>query len=421
VPLAAGRRGRLPGPGGPALAKRLEALHLTVSGAGLVALSAAGWALANRIGSRAGYLLVYSGLAAMIVSYLASRRRPHLEVERSHISLRTREGQVNPVTITVTSRRRVSALILQEQLHPALGTDVEVPVATLAPGEEVEHRYSFSPTRRGVYPVGPLVAVTTDPFGLTTSQQHLLDAVEVIVHPSTQGVDDRILARMWEDPPMRPPVSKPWPTGFEFYGMRDYVPGDDPRRVVWTAVAKTGRMMVRESEQGITDRVSIILDNSREHHSPGDPSQTFELGIRVAASVAKKHVDDGFSVSLTANGRRLATALRGGRAATLLLDHLARLDLAPSAMKEAGPILMDDARSGAHFVVITPHIDKDTTALLRLVMERGASVTIGSLLWDETDPLSLARAASLGCRAVQIPVGVSITGAFAHQVGGGFR
>ena len=60
--------------------------------------------------------------------------------------------------------------------------------------------------------------------------------------------------------------------------MRDYVPGDDPRRIVWRATARTldpvsgtGRYLVRESEQGITDRVLLLIDTDRAQHSPGRP------------------------------------------------------------------------------------------------------------------------------------------------------
>ena len=46
-----------------------------------------------------------------------------------------------------------------------------------------------------------------------------------------------------EDPPMRPPVSKPWPSGLEFYGMREYVPGDDLRHVHWRSSAKADTLL----------------------------------------------------------------------------------------------------------------------------------------------------------------------------------
>src|SRR3954447_3153287 len=115
--------------------------------------------------------------------------------------------------------------------------------------------------------------------------------------------------------------------------MREYVPGDDLRRVVWAAVAKTGRMLVRESEQGITDHVSIVLDTDVDHHSPGRPSDTFEMAVKVAASVGGRHLKDGFSMSLTTNEERLATMLRGTRARLTYLDALARVDMGHAPLK----------------------------------------------------------------------------------------
>src|SRR4029079_10714291 len=95
----------------------------------------------------------------------------------------------------------------------------------------------------------------------------------------------RRLTRMSEARPFRPPVSRPWPSGFEFYGMRQYAPGDDVRRVVWRAFARPGQLLVREAEQGIVDRVTILLDQDVTHHAKGEVSGSFEAAVRVAGSV----------------------------------------------------------------------------------------------------------------------------------------
>src|SRR5205823_7575865 len=117
------------------------------------------------------------------------------------------------------------------------------------------------------------------------------------------------------DPPIRPPVSTPWPSGLEFYGMREYVPGDDLRRVVWRAAARTGTLMVREAEQGITDHITIILDTDRGVHSRDAEglSESFEAGIRVAASLGVRHLRDGYEIRVETNGGPLTRSLRGAR------------------------------------------------------------------------------------------------------------
>src|SRR3954452_22513415 len=405
---AAVRQRRLATRTNGSLGELLARANLTVSGLSLVAVCILGWLAARWIGSRTAYLMVYAALATMAVGWFVARRRLAIDVSRSDLPTRMREGQSVEVTLRLVGAKRASTIVVEESLDPSLSRPVRLPVASIGRGETVEHSYAITPTRRGVYEIGPTSAVWSDPFGFTTHRQELAEAPTVIVHPSTEAVDDRVLTRMWEDPPVRPPASKPWPTGFEFYGMRDYVPGDDLRRVVWAAVAKTGRMLVRQTEQGITDRVTIVLDTDRQWHKPGYPSDTFELVVRMVASVGVRYIKDGFAVNLATNEARVGTAMRGPRARITFLDELARVELGRAPLRQIAPTLLADARRGSHFVIVTPHLDKDTSSQLRLVLERGASVVIAKLVWEESDPQSLARAAGLGCQVLQVPLQGSI-------------
>jgi uncharacterized protein (DUF58 family) len=407
--------------GGSALVRWADKARLTVHGAALVAVALLGWFVAKATGSRTLYLMVYALIAVVGMAWFVARRRLAMSVDRSNLPLRMRVGQELDVALVVGSKRRVSTVLVHEELPDRLGRSPQVPVAALAPGEHLEHVYRIKPALRGVYQVGPATAVWSDPFGFTTHRQVLAPAVEVIVHPATEMVHDRVVTRMWEDPPVRPPVSKPWPTGFEFYGMRDYVPGDDLRRVVWNAVAKTGRLLVRESEQGITDRVVVCLDTGAEWHSPGDPSLTFETGVRVAAAVGAKHLTDGFSVTLVTNEGVRVNGARGPRARLTYLDELARVQPVPTPFLKAGERLIEQAKTGAHFVVVTPHVDRSVSGRLRLLLERGASVVVALLMWDESDPGSTDRAVALGCRVVQVPAAAPLEAVFAHNVGAGVR
>jgi uncharacterized protein (DUF58 family) len=385
--------------------------HLTVTGAGGLVVIAAGWLAAHALGARSMYLMAYGGVLALLLSWISSRRRLAIDVDRSGVPPRVIAGQSVDVGLRVASRRRVSTLMLEETLPPRLGSPVRLPLASLRADQDATLRYTLVSHLRGVYPIGPLTATWSDPFGMTTHRQVLAEAREMIVHPRVEPVSDRVLTRMWEDPPVRPPVSKPWPVGFEFYGLRDYVAGDDLRRVVWPVVARTGKMMVRESEQGITDRVVVFVDTDAEGHSPGDPSETFEAAIRAAASLGVRHLHDGFAVTLVSSAGRVQAGLRGSQARIGYLDALARLSLTRGT--ESGvQTLLDEARSGAHFLVFTPILSARTAARLRLVVQRGVSVVLVQMMWDEVDPLSLVRAAAVGCRVVQLPGDVPLEAAF---------
>jgi uncharacterized protein (DUF58 family) len=411
-------------PSGSGLVRQIERrLGITPSGLILFGLALLAWALGRLIGSKSMLLLGYGVVLILFVSWVLGRRTLAVEAGRSDLPSRVREGQVVTVELSLEAKRRVSTIVLEEELHEQLGTSVRVPVPLLPSGEVVTHGYTFSPKMRGVYSVGPLVAEWSDPFGMTKRREVLREAEQIIVHPSTQIVHDRVTSREWEDPPIRPPVSKPWPNGFEFYGMRDYVSGDDPRRIIWRKTAQLidehgqGRYLVRESEQGITDRVSIFLDTDAEFHSPGRYSETFELCVRAVASLGQKHLHDGFSVSVDSNSERLANMLRGRRSEIPMLDQLARVDREKVPLTRALERLLMDPRRNAHNIVITPHLEQATASRLRLLLDRGTSVLLVHAIWDDTEPLSLHRAGSLGCSVVELPANAPFERLFQRVIG----
>lgn len=397
---------------------------LTSNGLIVLGIVIAGFVLGRVIASRPLLVMVYGLLLAVGVAWLLGRRNPALRADRSSLPTRVREGQLVPVELSLTASRRISTIVIEEVLDGTLGRPVRIPVPVLPSGETVNHTYSFVPRLRGVFEVGPLVAEWSDPFGVTRRRLVLTEPVKIIVHPRVELVHDRVISRAWEDPPIRPPVSKPWPTGFEFYGMRDYVNGDDPRRIVWRATARTldsdgggGRYLVRESEQGITDRVNLFLDNDKEFHSPGAPSESFETAVRAVASLGQKHLHDGFAVTVDVNGERIAQAYRGKRAEIQLLDRLAEVQLDKVPLEDALTRLMYDPNRRAHNVLVTPYLSRETASRLRLLMNRGASLLIAFVSGDETDPAALHRAGTLGCNVVEIRTGSSLERVFQHAVG----
>ena len=267
--------------------------------------------------------------------------------------------------------------------------------------------------------MGPLVAKWGDPFGFTRREVTLVDPVEVLVHPGVEVIDDRPLTRLFEDPPIRPPVSKPWPTGMEFYGMRAYAPGDDVRRVVWRAFARTGQLLVREAEQGITDKITILLDQDLQHHSRGEVSGSFEAGVKVAASLGVRHLRDGFSVALEGSQGRLLPVLRGGMSQLQLLDALARVERVKAPLNESIMRLVGDNLRNTHLVVITPRLDSASAARLDILLQRGISVLVVALLWGEESAETLGRASSLGAQVVEVRPNIPLAVAFRHLVGAG--
>lgn len=405
--------------------RRLErSLHLTRTGQVAVVAAIVPWAIAFVVAGKALYIFAYGTLFLVVTSYLLAPRNLKVDGVRAGLLPRAQQGDRLEVEVQLTAQKGVSTFVLEERVPERLGRTVKVPVPRLTRDTTVRHRYSLRCQRRGVYEVGPLVAVTSDPLGLTERETVIADRFEMLVHPRIENVSDRPLTRRYEDPPIRPPVSKPWPSGLEFYGMREYQPGDELRRIVWRASARVGKLMVRQAEEGITDSITIALDTDRGSHSrDGDHSESFETGVRAAASLAAKHLREGYEVRCEANQAPLSRALRGARHQLSLLDSFARVEMSREPLRTAIERLVADPRRDAHNIIVTPHLGDEEAARLRLLLNKGTSVLVIALLWDEDEGESrtLNVAAALGCQVAGVRPGDDLRTALYHDVGAGSR
>ena len=269
--------------------------------------------------------------------------------------------------------------------------------------------------------MGPLVAVAGDPIGLTQRETVLCEPFELLVHPQVVRVNDRPLTRQYEDPPMRPPISKPWPSGMDLYGMREFRPGDNIRRIVWRATARTGKLMIWEAEQGITDKVLVVLDTDRGHHSrDGEWSESFETGVQVVASLGVAHLTDGYELRCETNDGPLARPLRGVTSTLPLLDALARVQMGRGPLTQVLRRLVADPHRDTHYLLVTPRLTAADAAQLKLVLDSGVSVAVVALLWDPEDSETMGRAASVGCQVIGVGPGDDLSRALSRSgVGAG--
>ncbi|HZQ28581.1 MAG TPA: DUF58 domain-containing protein [Acidimicrobiales bacterium] len=374
------------------------------------------WVFAYLVAGTALYIFSYAAVGVVLSAFLLVPRRLRLEADRTGLFPRVQMGDRLEVEITLRPGRRVGTFLLEERIPEALGTRVRVPITGARAGEDATHTYSLACSRRGAYSVGPLVAVVGDPIGLTQRETVLCEPFELLVHPRVDRLVDRPLTRQYEDPPMRPPVSKPWPTGMELFGMREFRPGDSVRRIVWRATARTGTLMVWEAEQGITDKVVLILDTDRGHHSRDDGySASFETGVRVVASMGVGHLQSGYEVRCETNGGPLTRALRGVGNTLPFLDALARVELGRDPLGRVLRRITADPRRDTHYVLVTPRLTATDAAQLKLVLNAGVSVAVVALLWDADDSETMGRAAGLGCQVHGVRPGDELADALARS------
>ena len=380
---------RLTGLTGPGLLTLLAAVVTVVAG--------------HLLGSAGLSLFGYAVGLVLLVVWVQSRRRVAVDAVRGSLPSRVTRGRRIDVDLALTPRRRLTSVVVEERFPEALWPTVRLGLPVLPAGEATTARYEFRAEQRGRFQVGPLLLERTDPFGLVRSRQELAPAVELVVHPATEPVVDRILSRAFEDPVLRPPHSRPWPTGAEFYGMRPYHYGDDPRRIVWRASARRGELLVREAEHGITDTVCVVLDTALASYPlPHELSPVFEKAVSVAASVGVHHLANGFSVQLEGGSGPLTGRLRGKEDRFELLDALAGVGRGDDTLELTAFRLLRQRVGAGHHVVVTHDLTPASTAALRAFVDQGRAMTLVLVVDETTDVTLFQHASELRCPVIEV-------------------
>lgn len=234
-------------------------------------------------------------------------------------------GEPLRLELSIANRgpRRSPALRLWESVGDG---GAVMQVDALRRGSAATAAYRVPTDRRGVVEIGPLVAERYDPFALARRLVDLPGTVEVVVVP-------RHVAVSMPEPGRGGPLSQHLAaralgrSGTEFHSQREYVPGDDTRRINWKATARADSLIVTEREAERLRRCTVGLiadDPGFTAPDAADAAERFELAVSIAASVVAAACTAGVATHLVAPGldiagrdiardalRGLATALPG--------------------------------------------------------------------------------------------------------------
>ncbi|MDX9974441.1 MAG: DUF58 domain-containing protein [FCB group bacterium] len=174
--------------------------------------------------------------------------------------------------------------------------------------------------RRGLHPLPDLIAVTGVPFGLVEARRRLGDTVDVLVYPRVHPVRPQVLDQLAGIGQMPKSISA---DGSEFFSLREYVRGDDIRRIAWRPSARLGTLVVREMEADVAHTVTLYLDTRRGDDIEFDDN--FELAVEAVASLAVALLKKNFTVSL-ATPETFVPEAEGSAQARRILEVLARVE-----------------------------------------------------------------------------------------------
>jgi len=245
--------------------------------------------------------------------------------------------------------------------------------------ETVEFSLGFHSPIRGRYRIGPLVARVQDPLGLyLVEKRSEANILSIIPRPERiRGAE------------LRPRHLGPWPgtipartlgPGTEFYSVREYVAGDDPKRINWKVSAKHRRLMLNEMEAERVTDVMVVLDTDVSFYEIAE-AELFERGVRAAASVASLLLRQGNRVGMILQGeeRGVVSPAFGKRHERNILYLLAaakpgRAMLSTSYVMTLLARLMLPAR--AQVLIISPLLDSTIVSGVRELAAAGYSILV---------------------------------------------
>ncbi|MER6582266.1 DUF58 domain-containing protein [Nonomuraea sp. NPDC001023] len=299
--------------------------------AGSAALYAAGFAL----GYPEPVVLATGGVLALAAALAWTAPAPDLEVRREVTPLKVPRGEAAVAVLNVVNRgrRSLSGLRVQDRV----GASEHLIGLPRLPGNAARTvSYPLPTGVRGEIPVGPLLLVRADPFGLTRRVRRYGDAVTLLVRPRTVTLSVPPSGRAHH---LEGPTSDNAPSGtVTFHTLREYVVGDDLRHVHWRSSARTGTLMVRQLIDASLPTTTVVLDTR----------ELTELAVDAAASVAVAAARAGFPVRVL-TGERAAAGARAEADPDAILDRLALARPGPAGVGE----IMRVARGGGSLVLVT--------------------------------------------------------------------
>ena len=213
--------------------------------------------------------------------------------------------------------------------------------------------------RRGIFTIGPIKAVSSDPFGIFYHRRTWVGNELLTVVPKPRPISPKILTHghllnegifRRRDHHITPYASH----------VREYHSGDPLSRIHWLTSARTNRLMVKQFDEETGIGLVVLLDVNSAEHFGIDENSTLEYGVTLVASLAQWAVNHRVPVGLISNGENpiVISPESGAEHLLRILESLATVN--PNDGKSINEMLVMSQLSAfrrSQVVVVTPALN----------------------------------------------------------------
>jgi len=287
------------------------------------------------------------------------------------------EGTEATVRVSISGSAAFAAAVEVEPVDGVLSGPAEIVPAAAGEQDRVAG-IRLMPTRWGRYSPGMVLVTFTDRFHLTEGRA-LVQLPYINVRPNPARLDSgvvlsRLPSRLGEHP------ARSAGEGAEFYGVREFVPGDRQRRINWSATSRLGKLHLSTFAVERTQHVVVIADETTDVGEPG--SSSLDLVLRGASGAISHYLRGRDRVGLVIFAGRLSWIGpgQGERHFHRLLDLMMS---APGGWERASGLTRLPRAAlppGALILIFSPLLDPRLIEAIRDLRERGFSVIVVDVL-----------------------------------------
>ncbi len=303
-------------------------------------------------------------------------RPPLVAVRISPGSTRLFEGE--PGWLDVAVEGLVGGHDLRWDFHPGKGIDPASAVTVTADAGGTA-RFAFTVPRWGKRQAGTAELMLHDRWRLTEGRVLVtLPSLDVFPRPGVQEAVvtlSRLPNRLGEH------AARVQGEGAEFFGLREYVPGDRQRQINWPASTRRGRLMVSTHPAERSQDVVLLVDATSDVGKPG--TSALDYGLRGASAAARTYLERRDRVGVITyqwGGARWLAPSLGRRQVYKIIDTMLAADARWSRGSSFARLPRAALPPGALVVAFSPLLDQRFVESLRDLRERGFSLVVVDVL-----------------------------------------
>jgi uncharacterized protein (DUF58 family) len=165
----------------------------------------------------------------------------------------------------------------------------------LRPGTTSSSEFAITPLARGRFQISGSSLTLTDARGLFTGEVKYPQVDWVEVYPGMRTQAPLTPLRLYGG---STEIFRKAPTGMDYAGIREYVPGDEYHRVEWKATARLRTLMVKEFHPETQMTLRILIDTGRTMHQRSYVGTRLDEALTVAQLLVESAVGLGNHVGI---------------------------------------------------------------------------------------------------------------------------